>query len=62
MFCFLLSQNIKINLYRTISAHVVLYGCASWSHTLREKRGLRLFENRVQRGIFGAQRDELTEM
>lgn len=62
MFCFLLSQNITINLYRRISVHVVLHECASWSLTLREKRGLRMFENRAQRGIFGAQRDEVTEM
>jgi hypothetical protein len=28
--------------------------------TLREERRLRLFENRVLRGIFGAKRDEVT--
>ena len=62
LFCFLLSQNIKISLYRRVSVRVVLYGCATWSLTLREEHGLRVFENRVQRGIFGAQRDEVTEM
>jgi hypothetical protein len=29
--------------------------------TLREEGRLRLFENRVLRGIFGAKRDEVTE-
>ena len=29
-----------------------------WSVTLREGRRLRVFENRVLRGIFGAKRDE----
>jgi hypothetical protein len=28
--------------------------------TLREERRLRVFENRVLRGIFGAKRDEVT--
>ena len=38
---------------------VVLYGCETWSLTLREERRLRGFENRVWR-IFGAKRDEVT--
>jgi len=37
-----------------------LYGCESWSLTLREERRLRLFENRVLRRIFGPRRDEVT--
>ena len=37
---------------------VVLYGCAAWSLTLREKRRLRVFENRIPRRIFGPKRDE----
>jgi hypothetical protein len=52
----LLSENIKINIQRTIIWPVVLYG----SFTLREGRRLRVFENRVLRGIFGTRRDELT--
>ena len=39
---------------------VVLYGCETWSLTLREKHGLRVFENRVLRRIFGPMRDEVT--
>ena len=38
---------------------VVLYGCGTWSLTLREERRLRVFENRVLR-IFGPKRDEVT--
>jgi hypothetical protein len=30
-----------------------LYGCETWSLTLREKHRLRVFENRVLRRIFG---------
>jgi hypothetical protein len=37
---------------------VVLYGCESWSLTLREECRLRVFENRVLRRIFGPKRDE----
>jgi hypothetical protein len=39
---------------------VVLYGCETWSLTLREEHGLRVFENRMLRGIFGPKRDEVT--
>jgi hypothetical protein len=39
----------------------VLYGCDTWSLTLREERRLRVFENRALRGIFGPKRDEATE-
>ena len=38
----------------------VLYGCETWSITLREKRRLRLFENRVLMRVFGPKRDEVT--
>ena len=37
-----------------------LYGCETWSLTFREERRLRMFENRVLRGIFGLRRDEIT--
>jgi hypothetical protein len=38
----------------------VLYGCETWSLTLREEHRLRVFENRVLRRIFGPKRDEVT--
>jgi len=56
----LLSKNIKINIHRTIILPVVMYGCETWSLTLREERGLKVFENRVLRGIFGPKRNEVT--
>jgi hypothetical protein len=39
---------------------VVLYGCETWSLTLREETKLRMFANRVLRRIFGPKRDEVT--
>jgi hypothetical protein len=39
---------------------VILYGCETWSLTLREEQRLRAFENRVLRRIFGPKRDEVT--
>ena len=57
----LLSKNLKIKIYRTIILPVVLYGCETWSLTLREERKLRVFENRVLRKVFGPRRDEVTE-
>ena len=56
----LLSKNLKIKIYRTIIVPVVLYGCETWSLTLREERSLRVFENRVLRGIFGPKGDGVT--
>ena len=56
----LLSKNLKIKIYRTIILPVVLYGCETWSLTLREERRLRVFENRVLRKVFGPKRDEVT--
>ena len=55
----LLSQNLKIKIYRTIILPVVMYGCETWSLTLREERKLRVFENMVLRRIFGPRRDEV---
>ena len=53
-------QKFKNKIYRTITLPVVLYGCQSWSLTLREERRLRMFENRVLRRVFGPKRDEVT--
>jgi hypothetical protein len=53
-------KNVKIKIYRTIILPVVLYGCESWSLTLREECRLRVFENRVLRRIVGPKRDEVT--
>ena len=55
----LLSNKLKIIIYRTIILPVVLYGCEIWSLTLREERRLRVFENRVLRRVFGPKRDEI---
>jgi len=52
-------KNIKIKIYRTIILTVVLYGCETWSLTLREEHRLRVFENMVLRRIFGPMRDEV---
>ena len=57
----MLSKNLKIKIYRTTTLPVVLYGCETWSLTLREERRLRMFENRVLRRIFGPRRGEVTE-
>ena len=56
----LLSKNLNIKIYIHIIPSVVLYGYETWSFKLREKRRLRVFENRVLRGIFGPKRDEVT--
>jgi hypothetical protein len=56
----LLSKNLKIRIYKTIILPVILYGCETWSLTLREEHRLRVFENKVLRRIFGPKRVEVT--
>ena len=46
------SKTLKIKIYRIIILPVALYGCETWSLTLREERRPRAFENRVLRRIF----------
>ena len=48
-----------IPLTKTIILHVVLFGCETWSLTLRDGSRLRVFENRVLRKIFGTKRDKV---
>ena len=55
-------QNIKIKIYRTIILPFVLYGCETWSLAMRKEYWLRVFGNRMLRGIFGPKRDEITGM
>jgi hypothetical protein len=52
------SEDLKFKVYRTVILPVVLYGCETWSLTLREEHRLRVFENRVLRRIFGPKREE----
>jgi hypothetical protein len=55
----LLTEHVKIKIYKTIILPVVLYGCETWSLTLRTEHKLKVFENRVLRRIFGLKRDEV---
>jgi hypothetical protein len=55
----LLSRNLRVKMYKKIILPVVLYGCETWSLTLREEHRLRVFENRVLRRVFGPKRDEV---
>jgi hypothetical protein len=56
----LLSRNINIRIYKTIILPVVLYGCETWSLTLRGEHRPRVFEYRVLRRIFGPKRAGVT--
>jgi hypothetical protein len=55
-----LSKDVKIRVYRIINLPLVLYGCETWSLTLREEQRLRVFENRVLRRVFGPEMEEVT--
>jgi hypothetical protein len=54
----LIPKNLKIKIHKTVILPVVLYGCKTWSLTLREEHRLRVLENRVMRKIFGPKREE----
>ena len=55
-------KNMKFYvMYRTIILPIAMYGCETWSLTLREERRLRVFENRVRRKRFGRKSDYVRE-
>ena len=56
----LFSKNLKVKIYRTKILPFVLYGCETWSLTSTKEPRLRMFENRVLRGIFGPKWDDVT--
>jgi hypothetical protein len=56
----LLSKCTKIKIYRTIILPVILYGIETLSLTFREGLRVKVSENRVWRGIFGPEWDEVT--
>jgi hypothetical protein len=56
----LLSKNLKTRIYKTLILPVVLYGCETWSLTLREEHRLRVFGNGALKRIFGSKWNEVT--
>ena len=58
--CIFVFRMFITKIHRNIILPFVLYGCATWSLTLREERRLRVFDNRVLRRTFGPKRDEVT--
>jgi hypothetical protein len=60
--CYYSVQNLLSSslLSKNLKNQGVLYGCETWSLTLREERRLRMFENRVLRRVFGPKRDKVT--
>jgi hypothetical protein len=50
----------RLLIYKIIVRPAVLYGCETWSLTLRKEHRLRVFENRVVRRIFGPKWGEVT--
>jgi hypothetical protein len=51
---------VKVRIYKNIILPVFLYGCETWSLTVREEHKLKVFENRVLRRIFVPKRDGVT--
>jgi hypothetical protein len=47
-----------IKIHKTEILSVVLYGCKTWSLTLREEHRLRVFKHIVFRRIYGPKREE----
>jgi hypothetical protein len=45
--------NVNIGIFQTVILAAVLCGCENWLFTFSEERAIRVFENRVMRGIFG---------
>jgi hypothetical protein len=55
----LVPRNLKIKIYKTIILHVVLYGCETFTLTVRDVHRLRVFENRLLRRVIGPKREEV---
>jgi hypothetical protein len=49
-------ENLKIRIYKTIILPMVMYGCETWSLTLREEHRLRVFENGAEEDIWNEER------
>jgi hypothetical protein len=50
IFCLPVSyKKLKVRIYKTLSLPVVLYGCETWSLTLREEQRLRVSERKILR-------------
>jgi hypothetical protein len=45
-------KKLKIKIYKILILLVVLFGCETWSFTLREEHRLRVFENSVEEDIW----------
>ena len=56
----MLLKKLKIKIHRTTIFPIVLYGCETWSLTLKEEHRMRNLENTVLRGIFGFMSVEVT--
>jgi hypothetical protein len=54
-----LSKNVKTKISVTIILHIVLYGCETWSLTVRDKHRLRVFKYGVLNNTFGHKRGEV---
>jgi hypothetical protein len=53
----LISRKLKIKIYKVVILSVVLYGCETWSLTLREEQRLRVLDNRPKREEDGSWRN-----
>jgi len=53
-------KNINIKIHRNVILPVIMYGCETWSLTLRKQCGTKVFDNTVLRRIFGPKRNEVT--
>jgi hypothetical protein len=58
VFTFHIKKQKKKKEYKLVILPFVLYGCETWSFTLRGEHGLRVCGNRVLRRIFGPEGEE----
>jgi hypothetical protein len=56
----LLSNKVKIRMYKTIILAMAFKGCETWYLILREQQILRVFEKRALRRILGPNRNGVT--
>jgi hypothetical protein len=57
----LLYKSLRIKIHETIILPLVLYGCKTWSDTIREECRLSVLENGMLRSVFSPAREEVAE-
>jgi hypothetical protein len=55
----LLTENMKIKIYKTVILHLVLYGYEMLSLIVQKEQSLGTYQNRILRKIYGPKKEDI---